>query len=153
MTAQFRPPHICPRCNAETTVRFPVAYQQGQSVTNISATSRNIVSGTTFTSGQQFNQSQTSRMTAPPPKPSFNLAPQVILGGLFGFFTLALSLAGGRATALWAIPLFVLLAAGLAFWAVTAKKNHDSKMPQWNAAMQQWERSWLCNRCGLTYVA
>lgn len=139
----------CPKCASTEVRRLALIYNEGLSIINaqtVGAGSGMGSGGVGFgthsahTVGRQ--QTALSKMAAPPDKKHWVmwsvLAVPFGLGGLSGLSS------PGMAT------LLALGIAGAAVWfAIKGRRYNRDEHP---SLMQRWEQSFMCNRCGDTFV-
>jgi hypothetical protein len=132
----------CTSCKSENVQRLSVVYDQGTQ--NIKTTGRTYGGGygaggafggaTTHTSGT--SRTNSAQKAAPPPKQSFKWA------------VLCVVLAVILIAATDFDPLGYLLILGGGFLGWRAYQYNKEKHPP---LYERWQRSWMCNKCGIIY--
>lgn len=137
----------CTQCNSDNVQKLSVIYEQGTQ--NIRTTGRTVGSGagigrgglgagfgtaTTTTTGK--SQSIAAQKAAPPDKKKIIIPIALIAAGLIVLFAIH----AFTGIALIAIGAFI-------FWKFT-QYNNTTYPPLY----AEWQRSWLCNKCGTIYA-
>jgi hypothetical protein len=147
----------CPACYSNYTIRFVVAHHHGftqgtpRSVTWIPNTA------VAISAGYSIHQTNVAQLTAPPPKPFiepkrsplFVIATTLIIVG-FG-------LINGESGAVKLLGITMIVSSGCLYKYVQKQETNLNKedkhrLAQWQLAMQYWERLWLCQRCGASFL-
>lgn len=138
----------CPNCNSESTQLLSIAYSSGiyssEATTQTASTSRH--THTTFT----VNQSELSRQASPPEKLSV-LFP-IKFGGVAALIlppVLTWLLPKGTLWELLILGIFLGIV-GLSIYAAYRSFAHNRT--DWVAQMEEWQRQYLCQRCGAVFV-
>lgn len=139
----------CPQCRSNQTSSFQMIYQGGTSTGTHKSISYGANVGIIGTGGKSSSQSLLAQQVAPPPMPKLTNSDK--------FFAVCCFLVG---TAIFnalisnQIPLFgfvfgLALAGGFLFFKseqIAVKRN------LWKQTIQQWQNSWMCLRCGFTWI-
>jgi hypothetical protein len=138
----------CKSCGSDNVQKLSLVYEQGTQ--NIKTTGRTYGSGVgvgrggigagfgsarTTTTGK--SQSLAAKKAAPPEKKPIALAIGVIVIGLF--IAIAIDAV--------AVGLIAVAIGGFLFW--TFYRYNKNTFPPLYA---EWDKSWLCNKCGAVYV-
>lgn len=151
----------CPQCDSTSTKTFPMVYASGTSTSKSSSfwvTSKGRIGSR---SGRGTRQSKLAEATSPPRRPS------VVLGfiGMVLVEWILLSIASRLLPSIIRLipnprqallvqklsPLIILGLGVLIFliWVV----RHRMKKRRFLRNALVWERTWLCQRCGATWIA
>jgi hypothetical protein len=139
----------CPRCDSENTQSFQMAYQTGTSKLLMIGISE----GGGLGLGGGKNQSALAKSVKPPEPPSSvgeSIALIILL--VVGFNIL------GAALMLLIDPfigIFVAVALTIAvaiFGAIKSRSGKDKGQRQFHLATDRWRRSWICLKCGGTWL-
>lgn len=138
----------CTTCNSDNVQRLSVVYEHGTQKINTS--SRTVGGGggfggrglgggfgsaSTATTGK--SQSLSAKKASPPNKKPIIIPALLIAAGLLAIF----------AGSLYIIGIVLLSVGGFLFWKFN--QYNKSTFPPLYA---QWEKSWLCNKCGAIYA-
>lgn len=137
----------CPNCSNENTQLLSIAYSSGiytsEAITRRASTS--LHSHTTVT----VNQSELSRQAAPPEKLSVLFPIKVgIIAGLLLPPVLTWLLPQGKVWNILVLSIF-LGVVGLSVY--SAYRSFTYNRADWVASMEQWQRQYLCTRCGAVF--
>ncbi len=135
----------CTKCGSENTQRLQVVFDGGTH--NIDTKSNSVSGGvvggfmggavsSTSTSGT--SQSTLAAKAAPPQRQSLNTGVAIIVVAFFFMSTSSPSPYIG----------YALLAGG----AYLVRNAYKFNKAEWPMLRQHWENSWLCHRCGNSYV-
>jgi hypothetical protein len=142
----------CPKCTSQEVRKLSLIHNEGLSIINTQSQTVAFGGGAfggvgstaaagTSTVGRQ--QTALSKQAAPPAKKHWIL--WATLAGFFALFTM-----GGLTRPSFG-TLFTLIIAGLGVrFALQARKYNAEIHP---SLQQQWERSFMCNRCGEVFVS
>ena len=139
----------CTKCGSAEVRRLSLIYQEGLAIINTTSQSSGAAFGgggasfgsaSTRTTGTQ--QTALSKQAAPPAKKHTIL--WAILAAFLGFLAL-----GGLSDFSVSVLIFAGLAALAGRMSLKAKAYNASAFPELHA---RWERSFMCNRCGETFV-
>jgi len=144
----------CPRCGSENTSTFPMIHLGGTTKGSFGAVSYGLAAGLVGTKGKTNTQNLLALQTSPPTKPGY-AAGDLILGIMVGgTFVLAMvsafSLFGYVPVPVFS---FIIFAAGLACFYYFRSKQVNEKVNEWRQAIQQWENSSMCLKCGNAWTA
>lgn len=151
--------YSCPQCGSDKTVGLPVLYASGTSETE----SFSVYVGTKGNEGviPTFGTTQTlaARQFAPPQKKSSQVAGFIVLGLMFlafgGFFALAGSTASGPEASGYSQIGWGTIVIGLLIAITTAIISHKNAKTYnetvWWPLYQEWQASFLCERCGTIF--
>lgn len=137
----------CPACSSVNTQSVAMAYQNGTSSGTLSASSVGIgLNGSinvAATTGKTSNQTLLASRLMPPIKPVESLGLIFAVAGatfavLFLIFNFGL-----------AVLLALAASIGMFIFEHFRKKR---KLPAYEKAVSQWQRHWLCNQCGNTWL-
>jgi hypothetical protein len=140
----------CTKCGSAEVRRLSLIYNEGLAIINTTSASSGVAFGgggaafgssSTSTTGTQ--QTALSKQAAPPRKKHTIL--WAILAGVLGFLAL-----GGLADLSFSVIVFAALAALAGRMSLKAKAYNATKFPEEYA---NWERSFMCNRCGQVFAA
>ncbi len=143
----------CPRCGSGNASSFQMIYQSGTQTGNFKAVSYGLKAGVIGTGGKTNSQSILANQTAPPPMPGVT-AEHVIVAVVVGVvciavFNFALSATGREAPAALAVMIFI--ASSLGFLIYNGRKIAQ-KRELWQSKIKTWENSWMCLKCGDTWI-
>ena len=143
----------CPQCGSQQIQKLSVIYESGTSDISTTTNHAGIAIGKGFsimplfgrsrTSGTQ--QSQLAQKAAPPARFSLSrtiasTASIVVVGGIVAAIFLGT----------WAFWLLALLVCGYTAFAIKQGLTYNKN--QWPKAYQDWERRWMCHRCGTCFT-
>ena len=135
-------PFVCPHCQSENVMRKSVVYEQGATTGTSKGKGFGIgLNGNvTLMTGKTTNTSITSLATrcAPPKKPMNML----IYGALLGLVI------GAAADALIFKNFGTIVFAGIVYFSWKYNKKIQT---QWHSEMAEWEKEYICMRCGYEY--
>lgn len=134
---------ICPTCNSENTRKFSIAYEEGTTKSKSEGFSDNASHET-----EHFSQTSLAKRCSPPqePTPGFALG---IVGTVFSIWA-ALKF-GFLSGSFWVglVSFMVAMASLSIFWRrFLAKKSFAT----FDANYADWEKSWVCMKCGSTFL-
>lgn len=136
-------PYVCPHCQSDNVMKKSVVYEQGAYTSESKGSgigiglngSVSVITG----SGTTTNVTALAAKCAPPAKPNiinkFN--------GLI-FFSLGMAISWLRLNTILSWVLF----GGIVFFMV---KNHMKKEAIWQQEMAEWNKDYVCLRCGTSY--
>lgn len=144
--------HICPSCKSDNIQAFPIAYENGTSHSSSASSAVGlgmsggklgigVGSGTTHTT----SMSLTAQKVAPPQKATLILYAMVAAPGLLGM----LFLFGGIDTGSFGMGVFGFAAMAFGVYVI---KQFQKKQAEYPLKYSQWQRSWLCHKCGGTFM-
>lgn len=136
----------CPQCHSDNTVKCSVAHASGSSIGMFSALGMDGSGEVGAAGGSTTSQTLLARKLAPPVQErvgclfwvvSFGPGMLFVLGGLGCFSETVL---GG----------LILLTIGLALCAIPIRKSWEieNKRPDYERELKEWDRAWVCLRCG-----
>lgn len=155
----------CPNCRSQNTTTFPMAYDAGTSYGNFRG------SGTSYggaglnsisVSGGTFAQTNLAARCAPPELPS--ATPYIVLSVVVCHLLTSILFAALAPVArmlLYVIPfpaiLFVMavfvVGGQFAFWHLLVKPYlYVPRVRKLDPLFHEWERSWICTRCGYAWM-
>jgi hypothetical protein len=153
--SQDKPIHLmplaCPNCQSDNLQTFRMVFETGTSSTESvsSGTAIGLTGGGGIGIGVGSSKSSGTTMSllaqkvAPPVKKKVALAWLItVLAALF--------VVSGLGTKEWGMVMFFAIVGTITgYIAVTRSKWNQHQFP---ALMRAWERSWLCHKCGNTFV-
>lgn len=137
---------VCPNCHSDQIQRFEVAYTSGLADTSSTTVSGGVLGmrvlgiGGAVSKTKGTSQTVLSAKTAPPSKKGYIKSP-LIVGLIVG------AIAGGVLNSEIAFNIGFLLSAGYKVY-----KAYDFNNNIWPGMMERWRNSYICSRCGNTFV-
>jgi DNA-directed RNA polymerase subunit RPC12/RpoP len=133
----------CPRCGSGDVRTFPVIWEDGTSRMSVGSAGY-VAGGIAVARTGGTSQTLASTSAAPPEEKSNSLVVTFLVIGLLVAFG---SFSGGN-IALGVVGVFVAIVTGL-----IARENDQYNSNVFPALVQQWERTYRCNRCGNVFEA
>jgi len=147
----------CPHCGSDDLRRLRLLHEMGTST----GTGTTIAGGVGFVGDSwaagaarattsRVDQTELARRAAPPSRPGSGCA---TYAGCAGLVAIVVLITNGAIVApgLYGhpLPVLVVLVGILAsiYW-FRVRPNHAAALSQWHADCEQWERTYLCMRCG-----
>jgi len=145
---------LCPKCSSGDTQSFQMAYNAGTTSGNIKMGTFSHGDGFGVAGGKLNSQTLLARTVNPPSPPSTGaeialmIVTSVILGGV-SFFLFNIFFSSGIATLVsWAVTIGI----GFALYFKYFKGQIASKKKMHSSAHFRWLQSWLCLRCGNSWI-
>lgn len=143
----------CPRCHSDYTNSFQVIYTGGNSTDSFKTLSYSLNTGALGTGWYSGQPTLLVRRASPPIKPEKN-ASEIIAALLFGtlvaiIFNILISPIGPT------LAPILSLVAGVVVFAVIVRVSidkHNEKEKKWKQDIANWQRAWMCLKCGQTWM-
>lgn len=135
----------CPQCGGSQTMKVSLAHAQGTTTSIFGGLSSAGNQTGTF-GGAVVNQTALAKLLAPPKTPSIGC----FSVGIVAFVCFQLVI-GGASSGNGGLMLIALLG-GPILVIVLARWNRAKQMPEYERARDEWERSWVCLRCGQIFL-
>jgi MFS-type transporter involved in bile tolerance (Atg22 family) len=146
--------HNCPQCGSENTSTFAMINRGGTTTGSFGAVSYGLNAGVIGTKGKTSNQSVLAQQTAPPPKAGRGAGVYVLAGfaGLvgYGLINAILNMFGYELISVMGLVVFAVVSF-IAY--VFLDKHERAKTSEWEDEMQTWNNSWMCLKCGFTFIS
>jgi hypothetical protein len=140
----------CPKCESDDVLLCSVAHDQGKTTHQIKGTSNGAVGGQRTTGDHSSTGTSITEFArrAAPPQPAFDRAILNVIAAVAAFIILPSALKDlTHSHANWAYyPLLACIAFTIYRLTVAAKDK-----PLDRARREEWERSWICKRCGTIF--
>lgn len=152
--------HACPKCKSTEAHAASVVHRSQTSNTIATTVGAGLTIGgeaglgvatTTGTS-----QSLMAQQAAPPKPPShmaYGCVLYVALFFVYGLSNLALVQVLGTADSVWgntfAFGTMIGGGAAIIYW---MRQRTKAQLPAWEKRMEEWQRTWVCDRCGTQFV-
>jgi ribosomal protein L37E len=139
----------CPQCESPETRSFEMAYASSTGTGTLVAGSYNFNIGATVTSGSLTQQSALASYVRPPAPPQGGSGTiLMILLGVFLGFALMIFMASANYPA---FGFLLLVACPLGLGIPSSRhfsRGYAEKRQEYDMAVAQWRRWWICLRCG-----
>jgi uncharacterized membrane protein len=150
----------CPQCHSENTQSFEMVYSSGTSKGSITAFSFDVDTGAVMSTGGALSRQSDLAASVTPPSPPLMGANQIIVKGLLAcliavvlvpvtWWATNLFLSRDLATFISAALAVILIIAGIGWGAYIESERHARNMENFRRGeLAEWQRSWICLRCG-----
>lgn len=135
----------CPQCGGSQTMKVTVAHAQGTSTSIFGGLSQTGGHTGTF-GGAVVNQTALAKQLSPPTKPGIGCWSV----GILAYVCFQLLMSGATGGMGWLVGLALVATPISIVWLV--KHNRAKQMPEYERALAEWERSWVCLQCGRIYA-
>jgi transcription elongation factor Elf1 len=149
----------CPRCGSDNTSSFALIHSGGTSAGSFQGVSYGAKTGTIQTSGRTGSQSLLAQQTAPPIRPNFVNSNGVLLTVIVFVVACVISVfVRGFATSVFGDNILTsLISPAFVFgvpilFVIYHNKQLLQKRELWKSEKAQWEKSWMCLKCGIVLI-
>jgi predicted RNA-binding Zn-ribbon protein involved in translation (DUF1610 family) len=150
----------CPKCGSEDTIKCSVVHQAGTTTGSFVGVGVDMAGGIGGFGGRKTSRTLFATQAAPPPAPGIDFARVflvcvLILVAIVGFFVGMASFTDQGAQSKWVVILsfigFICGGAGAVAVSITMTRDNKRAAAEHRAAIFEWQRQWVCQRCGMTF--